>query len=201
LVGTVKKMIEEQIKTDSEVAIEPEPLRLDLGAGINRRPGFTSVDIIPFEGLDIVADLTEPWPWEDGSVEEIHMSHFLEHFTPPQRCHILNEAYRVLKDDRKATIICPNWSSSRAYGDPTHQWPPLGGFFFNYLRKEWRDTQAPHTDASNIPRTYSCDFEWTYGYGLHPEVVSWNDERRTYAMTFLIEACPDIIATITKRPA
>jgi len=176
----------------------PEPLRLDLGAGINHKPGFKTVDIIPFEGLDYVCDLTEPWPWEDGSVTEIHASHFLEHFGPKDRCHILNEMWRVLVPDGKATIVCPHWASARAYGDPTHAWPPIGGFFFNYLSEDWRATQAPHTDAKNVPGLYSCNFHASYGFGLHPEVAAYNEERRIYAMTFNIEATPDIIATLTK---
>lgn len=182
-----------------ETEVKTEELKLDLGAGINHREGFKSVDIIPFEGLDYVADLTQPWQWEDGSVTEIHASHFLEHFGPKDRTFILNEMYRVLKPGGKVTIICPNWASSRAYGDPTHVWPPLGGFFFNYLRQEWRDTQAPHTDVKHCEWGYNCDFDWTFGYGLHGEVAAWNDERRTFAMTFYIEACPDIIGTLTKR--
>ena len=57
---------------------EEKPLRLDLGAGMRPKEGFIGVDILPFKESVIRCDLRKaPWPWKDGSVDEVHCSHFL----------------------------------------------------------------------------------------------------------------------------
>lgn len=175
------------------------PLRLDLGCGPNKRAGFTGVDRIKFPGVDVVADLKITWPWPSGSVEEIHASHVIEHFDAIERVHVYNEMFRVLKVGGKATLIAPHWSSGRAYGDPTHQWPPISGFSFFYLLKAWRQQNAPHTDAANWNSGYSCDFDATWGFSLHPQVGVRNQEYQQFAINFYTEAAQDIIATLTKR--
>lgn len=110
-------------------------MKLDLGCGKNKAQGFIGVDSIAFEGVDLVADLRKDWPWKDGEVDEVHCSHFLEHLTGAERIHFFNELYRVLKHGGQARIITPHWSHERAYGDPTHQWPPVCSWTYFYLDK------------------------------------------------------------------
>lgn len=168
------------------------PLKLDLGCGKNPREGFTGVDLRDF-GQPIKADLTKPWPWKDDSVEEAHCSHTIEHFDAERRIYFVNELYRVLKPGGKCQMIAPHWSSCRAYGDLTHQWPPISEFWFYYLSKEWRAREAPHNDF------YTCDFEVTWGYSLHPQIAPRNQEYQSHALTFWKEAAQDVVATLTKR--
>jgi hypothetical protein len=167
-------------------------LKLDLGCGKNPKAGFTGVDCRDF-GQEITADLRQVWPWGDGSVEEVHCSHFVEHLTAAERIHFVNELYRVLIPGGKAQIIVPHWSSCRAYGDLTHQWPPVSEFWFYYLDKGWRDQNAPHNDF------YTCDFQVTWGYSLNPQISARNQEYQQFAMTFYKEAVQDVIATMVKR--
>lgn len=174
-------------------------LKLDIGCGPHPRDGFVGVDAIKFDGVDVVADLTKRWPWKDNTVDEVHCSHVIEHFDGVQRCHVMNEMYRVLKPGGKATIIAPHWASSRAYGDPTHQWPPIGEFWFMYLSAEWRKSQAPHADAAYWASGYNCDFQATWGYSVHPEVQLRNQEYQTFAVNFYKEAAQDVHATLVKR--
>lgn len=168
-------------------------MKLDLGCGMNKRDGFLGVDSRQFPGVDYVADLTKPWSWDDNSVEEIHCSHFVEHLTAPERIHFANELYRVLNPGGKATLITPHWASCRAYGDLTHQWPPVSEFWFYYLAKDWRAVNAPHNDG------YTCDFEATWGYSLAAEIQPRNVEYQSFALRFYKEAAQDLIATLTKR--
>jgi hypothetical protein len=65
--------------------------------------------------------------------------------------------------------------------------------WFYYLSKAWRESQAPHNDM------YTCDFDATWGYSLHPSLNSRNQEYQSFAMQFYKEACQDIIATMTKK--
>lgn len=181
----------------------PPTLKLDLGCGPNKQPDHLGVDVRKFPGVDVVLDLgKDAWPWKDDSVAEAHTSHFLEHLTALERIHFMNELHRVLVPGGKCKIVVPIWSSSRAYGDPTHQWPPIGEMTFFYLSRQWRSTNAPHTDIAWNPQGYSCDFDFGAGYSIHESFRQKNDETQQYGVTFYKEVAQDIIATITKvRPA
>lgn len=182
------------------VVKEGAAIKLDLGCGKHKKEGFIGIDCIKFDNVDMVIKLgNEPLPFEDGSVDEIFASHFIEHLTAVERCQLLNEAYRVMKVGAKMIMIVPHWASSRAYGDPTHQWPPIGEMWFYYLDKKWRDEQAPATDQSNWALGYSCDFETTWGYGIHQQILVRNQEFQQFALNFYREAAQDLHATLTKR--
>lgn len=200
-----------------------EPLRLDFGCGPNPRPGFVGVDLIPFPGASLVADLrkrtwviADPAPvgadrvepfdggfrLKDSVVDEGNASHFLEHLTNLgdrwERVNFLNELYRVLKPGGKCSLVFPHWCSNRYYGDPTHK-EPFSEMGFYYLSREWRKAQAPHTDAEHNPNGYSCDFEASWAYALHGDVAVRSAEYQQHAMAFYKEAAQDIMATLTAR--
>jgi hypothetical protein len=180
------------VRRAAKLAVVEKTLRIDLGCGKKARDGFIGVDCRDF-GQDITADLRQKWPWKDGTVEEAHCSHFIEHLKADERIHFVNELYRVLKVGGKCQVIVPHWSSSRAYGDLTHQWPPVSEFWFYYLDKNWRAENAPHNDG------YRCDFLATWGYSLHPHLQPRNAEYQQHAIQFWKEAAQDIVATLTKR--
>jgi predicted SAM-dependent methyltransferase len=167
-------------------------VKLDLGCGTRKEPGFIGVDERAFPGVDVVADLSSKWPWPDTSVDEVNCSHMIEHLTGPQRIHFFNELFRVLKPGAKARIITPHWASCRAYGDLTHQWPPVTEFFWSYLNAEWRKVNAPHS-------AHECDFDAGYGYTLNPLLNGKNDEYRQYAIGNFKEAAQDMVCTLTRR--
>lgn len=170
----------------------PVLLKLDFGCGPHPREGFTGVDVRDF-GQPITHDLRQPWPWKDGSVAEAHASHFIEHLGVEGRIHFINELYRVLVPDGKCQLIVPHWASCRAYGDLTHQWPPVSEFWFYYLSAAWREANAPHNDF------YTCNFEVTWGYILHNQIVPRNQEYQSHALQFWKEAAQDTIATLVKK--
>jgi len=96
-------------------------LRLNLGCGSVKHDGFTNVDILDNDNVDIVHDLNQiPWPFEDESIEEIIAEDVLEHLqdTPA----IMNEMWRILEDGATATIQVPDVirNPQSAYTDPTH---------------------------------------------------------------------------------
>ena len=182
-----------------EVVEAVAPTKLDLGCGSKKREGFHGVDQYKMDGVDTVLRIgTEKWPFADNSIEEAHSSHFLEHLEATERVHFFNELYRVLKPGAKATIITPHWASNRAYGDPTHKWPPVAEMAFYYLKKEWRDTQAPHTDSKWNKDGYSCDFTALWGYSFTPELSNRNQEYIQFALQNYKEAAQDLHATIVK---
>lgn len=186
-----------------------ELLKLDLGCGKTPREGFIGVDSRDF-GQPAICDLSKPkwvfkqqkklppfgvvmdstgqWILPDNSVEEVNCSHFVEHLTGVERVHFANELYRVLIPGGKASIVVPHWNSPRAYGDLTHQWPPVSEWWFLYLNKGWRESQAPHNDQ------YTCDFDITYGYSLRPDIAARPQEYQQYAMANYKDAAQDIVS-------
>lgn len=186
------------MKKRVKVSAPAAPLRLDLGCGPNPREGFEGVDRLPF-GQKHVVDLRESWPWPEGSVAEAHTSHTVEHFTARERVHFWNELWRVLALGAKCQVIVPDWSSARAYGDPTHQWPPFSSFALYYLSREWRLANAPHADIGHSPDGLACNFAAMGGGTMNPACGSWNQERQQYAQTWYKDAVWDLVFTLEKQ--
>lgn len=64
---------------------ENSGIRLDIGCGGNKQPGFVGMDVRDLPGVDIVHDVTMfPWPLPDESVLTAIASHLLEHIPPFQ---------------------------------------------------------------------------------------------------------------------
>jgi hypothetical protein len=175
------------------------PTKLDIGCGSKKREGFHGVDQYKMDGVDTVLKIgIAKWPFADDSIEEVVSSHFVEHLNAQERVHFYNELFRVMKKGAKATIVVPHWASNRAYGDPTHQWPPVAEMSFYYLSKDWRSTQAPHTDSQWNKEGYSCDFQATWGYSFTSELSLRNQEYIQFALANYKEAAQDLHATLTK---
>lgn len=180
-------------KRELALAKAPDLLKLDLGCGKTKQAGFIGVDIRKFDGVDQEVDLRQPWPWADNSVAQVFCAHFIEHLKPAERIHFVNELWRVLVPGGTATIIIPHFASCRAYGDLSHEWPPVSEMWFYYLDPTWRAQEAPHNDF------YRCDFQVTWGYQYHPEIAVRSQEQVAFATNFYKEAIQDIHATFTKR--
>lgn len=153
---------------------ESKPLKLDL----------THKDIPKLKGR---------WSWASNSVDEVSVINLVQMLGPDERIHFVNELWRVMKPGAKAQLVIPHWCSARAYGDLAFQWPPVSEGWFYHLNAEWRKTNAPWGVK------YKCDFDPTWGYGLHPLIVSRNQEYQQHAVTFFKESSQDTIATLTKR--
>jgi len=118
-------------------------LKLNLGSCDRGFPGFQSVDLCP--PADIIADLSQPWPWPDSSVEEVRAHDVFEHIgdcdhylTRCGRCagpgdttrhwsgriHCMNELWRVLVPGGRATVEVPSAAHGAGFAcDPTHVTP------------------------------------------------------------------------------
>lgn len=95
-------------------------MKLNLGSCDRTFPGFTSVDICP--PADVVADLSQSWPWPDSSVSEVRAHDIFEHL--PSRIFTMNELHRVLQPGAKAIVEVPSAAKgSGQWCDPTHVSP------------------------------------------------------------------------------
>jgi hypothetical protein len=98
-------------------------LKLNLGCGSNKLPGWVNVDKEAACAPDRVVDLERfPWPFEDGSAGEVLFRHALEHLgqAPSVYLGIFRELYRVCARDATVTIVAPHPRHDDFLGDPTH---------------------------------------------------------------------------------
>lgn len=185
-----------------------QPLKLDLGCGENCAVGYMGVDLYA-PSAAIKLNLLEPgavtvggryslkpWPWKDNTVDALHASHFVEHIPQHLRWAFFEEAWRVLKLDGVFQIVVPNWKSERAYGDMTHQWPPVTAMFFFYLNRGWRVANKLTYGAYDIKANFDHQAGAT---GLNPAFVDRNQEAQAFACQHYLESYPDMWATLTKK--
>lgn len=100
---------------------------LDIGGGSahfkNYRPDVTSLDILPFPGIDVVADAHD-MPFPAGQFSGIVMLDVLHHLQRPVK--FLREAARILKPGGRLAMIEPGMSRvSRIFYDKFHQEPVI----------------------------------------------------------------------------
>jgi SAM-dependent methyltransferase len=114
------------------------PTKLNLGCGTTRINGFTGVDYLPLGTVDVVHDLNQfPYPWPNGSVQEVLMDNVLEHLDDVVA--VMEEIYRILIPGGRATIIVPYAKSEGALVDPTHK------HFFTERSMEYFDGESEYS--------------------------------------------------------
>ena len=90
------------------------PVRIDLGCGNAKRPGFLGLDVFPGDQVDHVLDLTrDPFPFDDDSVDEVFSAHFLEHIDEPN--HVFSEIGRVCRDGARIEFWTPYAWTNEAF--------------------------------------------------------------------------------------
>lgn len=91
---------------------------VDLGCGSRKPEGYIGVDIYPWPQVDIVADLSEKFPFPDNTVDEVRAHDFIEHL--PDRINTMNEIWRICKPNGIVDILVPSTDGRGAFQDPTH---------------------------------------------------------------------------------
>lgn len=159
-------------------------MKIDLGGGLNPRPGYISIDI---EDGDIIADLNDGIPLPDNSVGVIYASHVLEHLRDPLKS--MREIHRVLADGGWAMIEVPSTDGRGAWQDPTHCSFWNENSFLYYTKAE----QARYIRNKTIRfQSYRCETHYPNQWYLDkkiPVVSAWlcavkSDERRPNLVEF-----------------
>ena len=84
-------------------------LRLNLGSGERPLPGFVNVDTLAdAPGVDVVADVTQRLPFDDGSAELIYAVHLLEHVATDRVPEVLADWRRVLRPGGVLMVAVPD---------------------------------------------------------------------------------------------
>ena len=186
-------------------------MKIDIGCGDNKKEGFTGIDKFKTDSTDALCDLLIfPWaltgiaPAEcdanllpeviaDNSVNEVHCSHFFEHVPKELRAPFMQELYRVMKVGATATFITP--CGDRALQDATHEWPPIVPGSYLYFNADWRKQNKLQHGYYDI----KADFDYTYGFGLAPDIAIRNADFQAFAVAHYNNAVTDLHVTLTKR--
>lgn len=125
-------------------ALAAEYDKLHIGCGDEIREGWCNLDALAYDGVNVVHDIRERWPFPDGSFERIEGEHVLEHITHERlEKQVFPEIARVLEPGGVAEFAVPIGADARA--DPTH-------------RSRW---------GYRTPEFYSADSErWQPGHDL-----------------------------------
>ena len=95
-------------------------MKLNIGGGYKRYPGYLNVDIDPLTNPDIQVDLeTGKIPVPDSSVSDVKLYHILEHIGEGF-FDFMKELYRICEDGAIVDIQVPHHRSETQYGDPSH---------------------------------------------------------------------------------
>ena len=125
-------------------------IKLDIGCGGNKRPGFIGMDIRAGEGVDIVQNLEQfPWPLPDESVSLATASHVLEHIKPTLPDPKLVSLINLLKDKK----ILSEKEIREYIGDYDHF-----GTFMRFMDEVWRILKPGAQFAFVVPYAGSQGF-------------------------------------------
>ena len=131
-------------------------MKLNLGCGNKILDGYVNIDKFDVYDIDIKHDLEKfPYPFNDNSVEEILLSHVLEHIgqNPDVFIKILKEFYRICKNEALININVPHPRHDDFISDPTHVRPItiLGLSLFDKAKnREWENRGAANTPLGLI---------------------------------------------------
>lgn len=155
---------------------------LNLGCGDKKLQGEIGVDILSFEGVDVVTDLNGvSLPFLESSVDMIRSNHCLEHLN--DIVTIMEELHRILKPGGLLEISVPHVSNIGFFRDPTHKQPFTYGSFdyfvkgekpvaytpieFEYIERELRFSKGIRSFVGQIlykisSRRYEKYYSWKY---------------------------------------
>ena len=131
-------------------------MKINLGSGSKILKGYINVDKFQYYNPDIVHDLEKfPYPFEDNSIDEILLSHVLEHIgqNPDVFNNIIKELYRICKNNSIVDIRVPHPRHDDFISDPTHVRPItiLGlQLYDKSLNERWEKMNAANTPLALI---------------------------------------------------
>lgn len=110
-----------------------ETMKLNLGCGPLKLPGYVNIDVDKKVNPDLVCDLgKEILPFKDNSVDYVYSNHFLEHLDRDETKKLLVELYRVCKGGSKIDFVVPHYLSPVA-GQIDHRQSLSECYFTGYV--------------------------------------------------------------------
>jgi len=166
---------------------------LDVGCGINKRPGAIGIDRNPLSRADVLCDLDDAhYPFRDSSFDELQAIHVIEHVSDVIRT--MEEFHRLVRNGGELRIVTPHYTDFSSFCDPTHRWhlnsfslryfgPDHGGFgYYSQARFQeisvhvrllalWR--WLGFEFAVNVSRRFRRFWEYYLCYVVRGKVIEW----------------------------
>lgn len=155
----------------------PTPLKLNLGCGSKRLPGFVNVDKMAACEPDQIVDLERfPWPFADSSAEHVVLHHTLEHLGADADTYlgVIRELYRVCAPDATVEVTVPHPRHDNYLSDPTHVRPitPQGlQLFSKTLNRKWAAD-----GMSNTPLGLYLDVDFDLVTTVFVPTAAWREK-------------------------
>jgi SAM-dependent methyltransferase len=155
---------------------------LDLGCGPRKRnPTDIGVDVLEYEGVDLVGDVYEVLSQiGDETIDGVSSYHFMEHVNDLSR--LLAEIARVLKPAGTLKVVVPHFSNPYFYSDYTHR-NAFGLYSFGYLAESDLFSRAVPKYA--VPRYRLLDVR----LGLKSAPPFYGRYAFKRAVGFLVNSC------------
>lgn len=95
-------------------------MKINLGCGYDYKVGWCNVDNNEVR-RDVQHDLRSvPFPFVSGSANVIEANAVLEHLPIRDQIRLINECWRILKEDGELIIRVPHYTSFHSYQDIEH---------------------------------------------------------------------------------
>lgn len=136
-------------------------MKVNLGCGDKILNGWVNLDKYDLYSVDIIHDLEKfPYPFDDNTVDEIKLSHVLEHIGhhPDTFNKIIKEIYRICKNNSIISISVPHPRHDYFLNDPTHVRPitvPLLDLYNKEINEMWLSEGKANTPLGKI---HNVDF-------------------------------------------
>lgn len=136
-------------KEIEQVISEKQGIRLDIGCGASKQPGFVGIDYEQYGDVDIIhnVELT-PWPLPDECVLTAIASHLLEHLDP----HGGDARLQPLADLLIKKGVISKQEAQDAMGNP-------GPAFMRFMDEVWRVMKPGGQFAFVVPHAASPGFQ------------------------------------------
>lgn len=113
-------------------------MKVDIGVGYHKEPGYFGIDARPLPDVDLVCDVNNGIPLPDDSVDEVLCRDFLEHIDPDRRIEVITEIWRILKNGGIFKSHTPCALSQAMWQDPTHKCPWVQNSWLYYTDEKHR---------------------------------------------------------------
>lgn len=164
-------------------------IKLNIGSGYKRYPGYLNVDHDPLVNPDFLADLENlKLDIPDSSVGAVIAHHVLEHIGPGF-FSLMQELYRVCANGAYIDIKVPHHRSEIFFSDPTHVRPITVDSMMLFSKSYNRLHIQEYNSSSGFGLKLDVDFE-VIDYRLEP-YPKWKKRFTTMSSDEIEEAAMD----------